>query len=153
MTYEIVVETATARPMAAVRRRVQAGGVAAAWKPALDQVWAFLRQHEGLRTDGHNVFVYHDPARPGDPLDVDFGVEVSGPFEGEGDVAFTYTPAGETVSTLHVGSYEGLADAHRAIDAWRAAHGRAFGDASWEAYGHPAGDPERVDIRVSYLLA
>jgi len=25
------------------------------------------------RTDGHNVFLYHHPARRGDPMDVDFG--------------------------------------------------------------------------------
>lgn len=153
MTYEIVIETATARPIAAVHRRVPVGGVATAWKPALDQVWAFLRRHDGLRTDGHNIFVYHHPVRPGDPLDVDFGVEVTGPFDGEGDVVFTYTPAGEVASILHVGSYEGLAGAHAAIDDWAVAHGRVFGGASWEIYGDPAGHPERVDIRVSYLLA
>src|SRR5437762_14285876 len=103
MTYEIVIERAAPRPLAAVRRQVRTGEVSTVWRPALDQVWAFLRRHEGLRTDGHNIFVYHHPSRTGDPMEVDFGVEVTGPFEDEGEVVFTHTPAGLVASTLHVG--------------------------------------------------
>src|SRR5213595_3795416 len=94
MTYEIMIETAAPRPLAAVRRQVRPGEVSTAWRPALDQVWAFLRRHEGLRTGGHNVFVYHHPTRSGDPMQVDFGVEVSGAFASDGEVRFAQTPAG-----------------------------------------------------------
>ena len=83
MVYEIVTETAAARPIAAVRRRVAIGEVSPVWRPALDRVWAFLRRHPGLRTGGHNIFVYHHPTRLGDPMEVDFGVEVSGAFASE----------------------------------------------------------------------
>src|SRR5690242_12859303 len=102
MTHEIVIESVTARPLAAVRRRVRIGEVSTTWRPALDQVWAFLRRHQGLRTDGHNIFLYHHPARREDPMDVDFGVEVTGPFEDEGEVEFAQTPAGTVASTVHV---------------------------------------------------
>ena len=153
MTYEIVTERAAARPIAAVHRRVKVGHVGTSWKPALDQVWAFLRERQGLRTDGHNIFVYHHPARRGEPMDVDFGVEVVGAFEGAGEVVFTHTPAGQVASTLHVGPYDRLADAHQAIDAWRSAHGRAFGAASWEIYGDWSDDPAALQVQVVYLLA
>ena len=93
MVYEIVTETAAARPIAAVRRRVAIGEVSPVWRPALDRVWAFLLRHPGLRTGGHNIFVYHHPTRLGDPMEVDFGVEVSGAFASEGEVVFTHTPA------------------------------------------------------------
>jgi effector-binding domain-containing protein len=152
LTYKVVVEEAAARPMAAVRRRVMVGEVGAAWRPALDKVWAFLRRHEGLRTDGHNIFLYHHPTRQGGPMEVDFGVEVSRAFEGEGEVAFIRTPAGHVASTVHVGSLEGLADAHRAIDFWRAAHGREPGGWSWEIYGDPGDDPDVLEVQVVYLL-
>ena len=152
MAYEVVVETVTARPLAAVRRRVRIGEVSTAWKPALDQVWAFLRRHEGPRTDGHNIFLYHHPARRDDPMEVDFGVEVRGPFAAEGNVLPTSTPAGEVAWTLHNGTYERLRDAHDAIHAWSSAHGRGIGSASWEIYGDPAADGS-VEIQVVYLLA
>lgn len=153
MTYEIVTETVAPRPLAAVRRRVRIGEVSGAWKPALDLVWAFLRRHDGLRTDGHNIFLYHHPARREDPMDVDFGVQVTGPFEGEGEVAFTRTPAGEVASTGFVGPIARLKDAHDAIHAWTETNGRAIGDASWEIYGDPRDDPATFEIRVVYLLA
>ena len=72
--------------LAAVRRHVAIGGIGAAWKPALDKVWESLRTHPGLRTDGHNVFLYHHPARRDHPMDVDVGVEVSRAFESAGEV-------------------------------------------------------------------
>ena len=50
MAYEIITEIAPARPIAAVRRPVRAGEVRTVFRPALDQVWAFLRRHEGLRS-------------------------------------------------------------------------------------------------------
>ena len=58
MTYAISVETTSPSILAAVNRRVHPGGVATAFGPALDEVWAFLRKNPGLRTDGHNVFYY-----------------------------------------------------------------------------------------------
>ena len=95
MSYEISTEI---DPGAVDRRqsveRVAVGGTSTAWRPALDQVWAFLRRNSSLRTDGHNIFVYHHPTRPGAPMDVEFGVEVTTAFEPEGDVVLSNTPGG-----------------------------------------------------------
>src|SRR4249920_3654279 len=95
MSYEVVTKTVSAQTLAAVRRRVFVGEVGRAWKPALDLVWEFLRRHEGLRVDGHNCFLYHHPANREAAMDIDFGVQVIRPFEAEGEVICTATPAGE----------------------------------------------------------
>src|SRR5215813_6528312 len=121
MTTDVSVQTVPARMLAAVRRQVRIGHVASAWKPALDQVWAFLRQNPGLRTDGHNVFLYHHPAKRELPMDVDFGVQVARPFERSGEVFSTETPAGKVATALHIGPYERIGDTHQAIHAWAAA--------------------------------
>ncbi len=152
MAYEIVLEDVAARPLAAVRRRVPVGHVGAVWRPALDLVWAFLRRHDGLRTEGHNIFVYHHPAQPGAPMEVDFGVEVSRAFADEDEIVFTHTPAGHVASTAHRGPYEGLADANAAIEAWCLANHRSLAGVSWEIYGDPGEDPAGVEVHVFYLL-
>src|SRR5215470_12268011 len=95
MGIDVSVEVVQPRKLAAVRRQVTIGAVASAWRPALDQVWTFLRSQPGLRTDGHNIFLYHHPARRSDPMNVDFGVEVSRSFSPSGEVYETSTPAGE----------------------------------------------------------
>ncbi len=149
----VSVQTIGARKLAAVRRRVTIGSVGAVWRPALDQVWAFLRTHAGLRTDGHNVFVYHHPASRDAPMDVDFGVEITRSFEPEGDVFPTDTPSGEVAMAVHVGGYDQLKRTHDAIHAWRAREGRSFAGTSWEIYGDWSDDPSNLETTVCYLLA
>ena len=55
MKYDVVVEPAHAELIAAVRARVHIRDIARAWKPALDQVWSFLKTRNDLRP-AHNLF-------------------------------------------------------------------------------------------------
>lgn|SRR5262245_23628552 len=153
MGHEVVIKTVSAQPLAAVRRRVLIGDVGRAWGPALDLVWEFLRRHKGLRSDGHNCFLYHHAAKGETAMDVDFGVQVIRPFEGEGEISCTETPAGEVAMTTHIGSYAGLAGAHQAINSWRVAAGRTFGACSWEIYGDWTADEAKLETQVVYLLS
>jgi effector-binding domain-containing protein len=126
--------------------------VARAWRPALDQVWQFLRGHPGLRTDGHNVFLYHHPARRDLPMDVDFGVEVTRPFETSSEVHATETPGGEVATAVHVGPYDRLGETHAAIHEWASRNQRTFAGRSWEIYGDWNDDADRLETTVLYLL-
>jgi effector-binding domain-containing protein len=141
------------RLLAAVGREVAAGRVGDVWRSALDQVWAFLRSQPGLRADGHNIFVYHHPGKDGDPMKADFGVEVTREFAGSGEVRPVSTPGGEAAVVRHVGPYDGLAEAHTAIQAWTRESGRALADNSWEIYGDWNDDPAKLETLVLYLLS
>jgi effector-binding domain-containing protein len=152
MKYDVVVEPAQAELVAAVRATVPISDIAQTWKPALDQVWAFLRATGGLGP-GHNLFLYHHPERRNDPMNIDFGVQVAHAFEREGDVRCVETPAGEVARTVHVGPYDRLGDAHNAIHAWCAEHNRKIGRASWETYGDSNSDPAQLETTIKYLLA
>jgi effector-binding domain-containing protein len=150
LKYEITVEIVHPLTLAAVRATVPAGGVAAAWKPALDKVWAFLRANRALGP-GHNVFLYHHPERPGEATKVDFRVQVSNRFEDE-HVACVETPSGEVARTVHVGPYERLGDAHAAIHQWCKTNKRKIAAASWEIYGDWNNDSEKLETTITYLL-
>lgn len=147
------VETVSVRKLAAVRRQVRVGQVITAWKPALDQVWEFLRKSPGLRTDGHNIFLYHHPPDRQMPMDVDFGVEVTRSFERSGEVFSTEVPAGKVATVLHVGPYQRMSEAHDAIHAWASANHISFAGKSWEIYGDPTDDPSKLETRIEYLLS
>jgi effector-binding domain-containing protein len=149
---EVRVEAANPRILAAVRRTVALGEVARAWRPALDQVWQFLGGHPGLRTDGHNVFLYHHPAQRNLPMDVDFGVEVTRRFETSGEVHTTETPGGEVATAVHVGPYDRLGETHAAIHEWASRNQRTFAGRSWEIYGDWNDDPDKLETTVLYLL-
>ena len=152
MTYEVKVETVSPRILAAVRRRVAIKDISTAFKPALDAVWAFLRSHPGLRTDGHNIFLYHHPKQPGAPILCDFGVEITREFETAGEVYATETPGGEAAVAVHRGPYNRLNETHNAVRAWMAANRRESAGQSWEIYGDPTPDPADTETTVVYLL-
>jgi effector-binding domain-containing protein len=149
---QVQVEVVSPRLLAAVGREVAPGRVREAWRPALDQVWAFLRTQPGLRMDGDNIFLYHQPTREGDPMHADFGVEVTREFAPSGEVRPVRTPSGEAAIVTHAGSYDRLAQAHGAIHAWAKESGRALAGTSWEIYGDWHEDPAKLETQVIYLL-
>ncbi len=149
---EVTVQTVPSRTIAAVRRQVRIGEVGSAWKPALDQVWSFLRQNPGLRTDGHNIFLYHHPANRQLPMDVDFGVEVIREFEPSGEVRLARTPTRRVATAIHLGSYARLKETHDAIHMWAKVNHETFAGQSWEIYGDPQPDESKTEVRVEYLL-
>jgi effector-binding domain-containing protein len=152
MPVAVNLQTVHPRKLAAVRRNVAPGAIGSAWKPALDKVWEFIRSQPGLRTDGHNVFLYHHPAQPNAPLLCDFGVEVTRAFEPAGEVYATETPAGEAAVAVHRGPYHRLNETHEAIKKWMTTNQRESAGQSWEIYGDPTPDPADTETTVVYLL-
>ena len=120
MPVSVSLQTVHPRKLAAVRREGAPGAVGAAWKPALDKVWEFLRSQPALRTDGHNIFLYHHPTQPGAPILCDFGVEVTRTFETAGEVYATETQGGEAAVAVLP-----RPDAHDAIGRWMAPIGES----------------------------
>jgi effector-binding domain-containing protein len=152
MPVSITVQKVSPRKLAAVRRQVTPGAVGSAWGPALGKVWPFIRNHPGLWTDGHNIFLYHHAAEPDAPILCDFGVEVTRTFEAAGEVYATETPGGEAAIAVHRGPYDRMNEAHDAICKWIAANGRESAGHSWEIYGDPTPDPADTETTVVYLL-
>ena len=152
MPVSVNVQTVHPRKLAAVRREVAPGAVGSAWGPALGKVWEFIRSQPGLRTDGHNIFLYHHPTQPGAPILCDFGVEVTRTFETAGEVYATETPGGEAAVAVHRGPYNRMNEAHDAIRKWMAANRRESAGHSWEIYGDPTPDPADTETTVVYLL-
>ncbi len=107
MSLNVTVEPVATRILAAVRSDVPSGGIASAWKPSLDKLWAFLGVHPDLRENGHNISEYHRVRAGFTPID--FGVEVTREFASEGVVICTRTPGGMAAAATHVGAYAALA--------------------------------------------
>lgn len=151
MSTAVELQTVSPRKLAAVRREIPASDVGSTWKPALDQVWDFLHSKPGLRTDGHNIFVYHS-SQSSDLLVCDFGVEVTRTFATAGEVYATETPGGEVAVAVHRGSYDRMNEAYEALDQWMAANRRESAGHTWEIYGDPTPNPADTATTVVRLL-
>ncbi|MGB8264883.1 MAG: GyrI-like domain-containing protein [Candidatus Velthaea sp.] len=152
MAPSVSVQVVPTRKLAAVRRQVRLGAVGSVWGAALDLVWAYLRSNPGLRTDGHNVFLYRHPENRDASMDVDFGVEVTRSFERSGEVRETDTPAGVAAVATHIGAYDRLSETHHTIHAWAAANKRTFAGYSMEIYGDWSDDASKLETTVVYFL-
>jgi predicted transcriptional regulator YdeE len=146
--YEVRVEQADPRVLAAVSKVTTSERLGADIIGSLDQVWPLLRE-QGAKT-GHNVVIY----RPGDgdQIAIDAGVEVFDAFTERGAVTRVTTPAGEVAVTTHIGEYADLAGAYNALDHWCAQYGRARAGVNWEVYGDWSDDPAERQTDVYTLL-
>jgi effector-binding domain-containing protein len=152
MNDRVKMEPLKPRLLAAVRRTAAPRAIGIQVRPALDLVWAFLGRHEGLRTDGHNIFLYHHVDRPEAGMPIDFGVEVTRYFEPEGEVRCVETPEGEAAVLVHRGPYSELSRTHAELHAWCASNGRKIGAHSLEVYGDWSDDPSKLETTIEYLL-
>lgn len=148
MTYEVRVERAESRPLAAVRGTATRQRLGTEIVRLLDLVWPVVRE-QGVRT-GHNVVVYS--GAHGDELTIDAGVEVFTDCTPLGPVRMVSTPAGEVAVATHLGDYAQMGGAYAALDRWCRATGRRRAGVQWEVYGDWDEDPARLRTDVYYLL-
>jgi effector-binding domain-containing protein len=137
-------------PLAVIRRQVSASDLARVVPECCGLVWNVVRSQ---KTDaGRHVAVYWDGS-----IRLEVGVELFGPFQDQGEVVRSSTPAGSVASTTHFGNYRGLGAAHDAIHRWCRDNGRKLAGPKWEMYGHWRNewntDPSQIRTDVYYLLS
>src|ERR1700733_6601338 len=136
---------------AAVRRHVAIGGVGTAWRPGLGKVWEVPRTQPGLRADGHNVFLYHHPAR------CDLAMRTSAlKSHARLNPLGKFTPprlrrAWLRLQCMWASTTASRKPTTRFIYGARRANW-AFAGKSWEIYGDWSEDPSKLETTIMYML-
>jgi effector-binding domain-containing protein len=156
MTYEIQVREVPAGPLAVVKGRATKGNLGQQIRPLFDQVYAALKTST-VRQAGQNVILYdnisgENPAPAGEGFPIEVGVQVAAPFESEGDLICSATPAGVVATVVYMGPYDQMRKAYDALDRWCNDSGRKRAGPSWEIYGDWEEQPEKLHTDVFYLL-
>lgn len=141
--YEVTVTDARARPTAVIPATTTWQEFPTVWPALLGEVWTCLNAG-GIGSGCRNVMLYLD-----DVPHVEVGVLLAQPCPLTGGVVASELPAGRVATTVHRGSYAGLADAHRAVHE----QGLPLAGPRWEVYGPHRDDPAEVWTEVHYLLA
>ena len=94
---------------------------------------------------------YHDVA--GETLDLEAGVPVAAPAAGKGEILAGELPGGSVAVTWHVGPYDRLPEAHRALTAWAEKNGHTPAGPAWESYlTDPGAEPDPQKWRTQVFL-
>ncbi len=129
-----------------IRFQATAGELPTKIPQACGEVWTFARA-AGLPRPGRHLALYLDGV-----MNIECGAEVTQPFTGNGRVVCSSTPAGLAATTVHMGPYNRLGEAHDAVNKWCAANGHTLAGPSWEVYGHWEDDPAKLRTDVFWLL-
>jgi effector-binding domain-containing protein len=149
MNYQIETRHVDPQPIAVVRRQATLAELKTVVPEACGTSWNLLKK-VGLK-GGRNIAVYLDCNIQGG-INIEVGQEVDAPFASTDELFCSATPAGEIITTAHVGTYSQLADAHQALRQWAADHQRSLAGPNWELYGHWTDDVTQLRTDVFYLL-
>jgi effector-binding domain-containing protein len=151
--YTVQLEPVESRPLAVVRRRATQPELGKVIPEACGLVWNVVKAQKIPRA-GRHIALYWD-----DEFNLEVGVELEAPLAGHeemGEVVASATPAGLVATTVHMGPYPQLVEAHRAIHEWCQQNGRTIAGPSWELYGHWehawCDDPSLIRTDVYYLI-
>jgi AraC family transcriptional regulator len=153
MDYSIVRKEIAFQPVLCVRRRVRPGEVAAALAESLGHVFS-LAQRNGLALAGE-PFTRYIEWGPG-LWTIDAGLPVATPVvgrfpadPGKIEVLGDTLPGGPVATTTHSGLYDGLRNAHAAVQLWIEERGLVASGAPWEVYTtDPADYPDPKDWKT-----
>jgi effector-binding domain-containing protein len=145
MQYSVELKQADSQPIAVVRRRASLAELPKVVPDGCGVVWNVVKALPVKA--GRNLAIYLD-----DDINLEVGVEIDGSFAGSGPVVRSATPAGRVLTTIHMGPYHRLGEAHQAIRDWSARHQHALAGPNWEIYDHWTDDPSKLRTDVFYLL-
>jgi AraC family transcriptional regulator len=148
MEYSITKKMLSPQPVLVATRRVKPSEIAKTLAETFPQI-AIYAQQNGIALAGHPLTRYLDWG-PG-LMTMEPGMPVASHAGGasDGDVRADTLPGGFAATTIHAGPYDGLTDAHAAVQHWIEAQGLKVAGAPWESYlTDPADYPDPKDWKT-----
>jgi effector-binding domain-containing protein len=143
MAYTVTISRVAPQWILAARAVAKQSDVSKTMLGLLGPGWDFVKRN-GIKTDGQNVAVYRGAP---DGVAIEAGPRLLEKIESS-----VATPSGLAASVIHMGPYEQLGQAHKAIVDWCEANGHVLEGTNWEVYGHHEDDPAKRRTDVFYLL-
>ena len=149
MAYEIEVKELPPQATVSVRVTIAPNEIGDTLGVIFPEVWGYL-QGRGVQPAGPPFARYHD--FNAERVDLEAGLAVAEPVEGAGRIQASTLPGGQIATTWHVGPYDTLTQAYRALESWMQEQKWTPAAAPWEVYWTDPGDmsnPE--DLRTEVL--
>ena len=148
--YEIRSQALQEQPTAVGRATVDVAGISGWLGLTYGAVFSYLGSH-GMTPAGPPFARFHfvDEGR----CEAEAGVPVPEPIEGKGDVIPSVLPGGLAAATLHVGPYEAMEPAYKALTSWVDEQGGETTGDAWEVYfTDPQEEPDPAKWKTEVVL-
>ncbi len=151
MPYDIQVRLLGPQTMLSLRQAIRPSELARFIADALKTTHDFLA-HRGGAPAGPPFTIYH--AVSDQQMVVEVGIPTATLLEAADGLGAGDLYAGRAAMTTHVGPYDTLTDAYRALNEWIVQHGEQAAGSPWESYvTDPAGlPPEQVRTNVYWPI-
>jgi effector-binding domain-containing protein len=128
---DVEVQQLKPQPVLSIRATVQIDQLGEVMGDRLQALQSYLRQY-GAQPAGPPFVCYHTFGET--ETDLETGVPVAAPIDGEGRIVAGELSGGPSISTWHTGPHDKLGDAYARIEAWLKEHAHERGGPAREVY-------------------
>jgi effector-binding domain-containing protein len=148
MTYKITERMLVDQPTAACRATLRADRVGPWLAETYALIGAFLqRLPVAMVGPPYARYTFHEGQ-----MDIEAGFPVAREIHGEGPIQPSHLPGGPAAVTVHLGPYETLEDAYKAVMGWLVEQGYEAAGSHWELYyTDPDKEPDRSKWRTEVV--
>ena len=138
------------RPIVAIRASTTMDKLPEIMGPLFGEVYAHIQQ-SGQAPAGMPFSRYH--SMDGNSVNLECGMPVSEPMEGQGRVTPGELPAGTMAKVTHTGPYDNLPQTWAALTQWMESQGLQPAGAPWEVYvTDPGAEPDQSKWRTDIFF-
>lgn len=131
MTIKCEFSILVSQPTLTIRRNVAAKDLSAIFNQGYGEISALLQEYQG-KAAGPPFAIFYTLDRRN--MDVEFGFVLSAPLGGKNHIQASETPAGKSVTCLHIGPYNDFEPSYRALTEWIKDNGYEAAGVAHEVY-------------------
>jgi len=131
MSYQVEIRKVPEQHVMSIRLQCHVAELGAILAEILPEVWRYIR-NSGITPSGPPFTRYHGFID--DRVDIEGGMPVPQSMPGEGRIAAGVLPGGSAATTVHMGPYDKLPEAHDALHKWIESNKKESAGPQWEVY-------------------
>jgi effector-binding domain-containing protein len=148
--YEIKIEQVKPQPAMTIRFRAAPEALAEKYGEAFGAIFGYVMTNGG-QLAGPPFGRYH--SMTDGKFDIEAGLPVAKALAEKGDIKASSLPGGTVATTVHVGPYEKLGEAHEALQSWARKNGKKATGGVWEYYlTDPGQEPDKNKYQTKLFL-
>jgi len=146
MLQDIKVVEVVEQPVLSIREAALMSSIPEKMGEIFSEIYAFIQKKE-LAPVGPPFAYWH--GMTGSSVDMECGFPVSESVKGEGRIKGSKLPGGRVATAIHLGPYDKLSEAYKAVESWIRDNGYQTAGNSWEVYlSMPDEEPSKIKTQI-----